>query len=33
MFCSINTLGLGIGNVDRNYPQFGIPTIRFTDNA
>jgi len=31
MFCSIDTLGLGIGNVDRNYPQFGIPTIRFAD--
>lgn len=24
MFCSNNTLGLGIGNVDRNYPLFGI---------
>jgi len=30
MFCSINTLGLGIENVDRNYPLFGIPTIRFS---
>jgi hypothetical protein len=29
MFCSNNTLGLGIGNVDRNYPLFGIPTLRF----
>jgi hypothetical protein len=24
MFCSNNTLGLGIGNIDRNYPLFGI---------
>jgi len=22
-------MGLGIGNVDRNYPLFGIPTLRF----
>ena len=29
MFCSNGTLGLGIGNVDRNYPLFGIPTLRF----
>jgi hypothetical protein len=29
MFCSVDTLGLGIGNVDRNYPLFGIPTLRF----
>lgn len=28
MFCSNDTLGLGIGHVDRNYPLFGIPTIR-----
>jgi len=28
MFCSNNTLGLGIGNVDKNYPLFGIPVIR-----
>ncbi len=28
MFCSIEVLGLGIGNVDFNYPLFGIPTIR-----
>lgn len=28
IFCSNNTLGLGIGNVDRNYPLFGIPTLR-----
>ena len=27
MFCSDGILGLGIGNVDRNYPLFGIPTI------
>ena len=24
MFCSNNTLGLGIGNIDRNYPLFGV---------
>ena len=29
MFCSNDILGLGIGNVDQNYPLFGIPTIRF----
>lgn len=29
MFCSNGTLGLGIGNVDKNYPLFGIPTLRF----
>lgn len=29
MFCSNNTLGLGIGNIDQNYPLFGIPTLRF----
>jgi hypothetical protein len=29
MFCSNGTLGLGIGNVDTNYPRFGIPTLRF----
>jgi hypothetical protein len=29
MFCSKDTLGLGIGNVDQNYPLFGIPTLRF----
>jgi len=29
VFCSNDTLGLGIGNVDRNYPLFGIPTLRF----
>ncbi len=28
MFCSEDILGLGIGNVDQNYPLFGIPTIR-----
>lgn len=28
MFCSNNTLGLGIGNIDNRYPNFGIPTIR-----
>ena len=29
MFCSNNTLGLGIGNIDQKYPLFGIPTLRF----
>ena len=29
LFCSNGVLGLGIGNIDRNYPMFGIPTIRF----
>ena len=29
MFCSNDILGLGIGNVDFNYPFFGIPTLRF----
>jgi uncharacterized protein YndB with AHSA1/START domain len=28
LFCSNHILGLGIGNVDRNYPLFGIPTLR-----
>jgi hypothetical protein len=31
LFCSNGILGLGIGNIDRNYPLFGIPTVRFTD--
>ena len=29
IFCSDNRLGLGIGNVERNYPLFGIPTLRY----
>ncbi len=29
MFCSQGILGLGIGNVDQNYPLYGIPTLRF----
>jgi hypothetical protein len=29
VFCSNHVLGLGIGNVDRNYPLFGIPTLQF----
>jgi hypothetical protein len=29
LFCSNNILGLGIGNVDRNYPLFGIPSLCF----
>ncbi len=28
IFCSNHVLGLGIGNVDRNYPLFGIPTLK-----
>jgi hypothetical protein len=29
IFCCDKKLGLGIGNVERNYPLFGIPTLRF----
>lgn len=29
LFSSNSILGLGIGNVDRNYPLFGIPTLQF----
>jgi hypothetical protein len=29
MVCSNATLGLGIGNVDRNDPLSGIPSLRF----
>ncbi|MEE9421101.1 MAG: hypothetical protein V3W43_16615 [Desulfatiglandaceae bacterium] len=29
IFFSNGVLGLGIGNLDRNYPLFGIPTLRF----
>lgn len=29
IFCSNHVLGLGIGNVDQNYPLFGIPTLSF----
>jgi hypothetical protein len=32
LFCSNRILGLGIGNVDRNYPLFGIPTLRFVSS-
>ncbi len=28
IFFSNGVLGLGIGNLDRNYPLFGIPTLR-----
>ena len=28
IFCSNDTMGLGIGNVDRNYPLFGIPLLQ-----
>lgn len=30
MFCSNNVLGLGIGNVDQNYPLFSIPALFLT---
>jgi hypothetical protein len=33
IFCSNQILGLGIGNVDRNYPLFGIPTLQFCNGA
>ena len=33
LFCSNRILGLGIGNVDRNYPLFGIPTLRMAAGA
>jgi hypothetical protein len=29
IFFNQDVLGLGIGNLDRNYPRFGIPTLRF----
>lgn len=29
LFCSRQTLGLGIGNVDRTYPGFSVPSLRF----
>jgi hypothetical protein len=29
LFVRDHILGLGIGNVDQNYPLFGIPTLRF----
>ena len=29
LFCSNGILGLGIGHVDRNYPLYGVPTLRF----
>ena len=28
MFCSNHTMGLGIGNVDRDYPLFAIPSLK-----
>lgn len=31
MFCSNDILGLGIGNIDRNYPLFAIPFMQFED--
>lgn len=32
LFCSNGKLGPGIGNVNRNYPLFGIPILQFIDN-
>ena len=31
LFCSNSKLGLGIGNVERNYPLFGVPTLRLAN--
>jgi hypothetical protein len=28
VFCSLDVFGLGIGNVDRNYPLFGVATLK-----
>jgi hypothetical protein len=33
MFCSNDTLGLGIGNIDRNYPLFAIPYLQLADST
>jgi len=33
MFVSNGVLGLGIGNVDRNYPFFGIPTMKLVQES
>jgi len=33
MFCSNDTLGLGIRNVNGNYPLFGTPLLRFPENT
>jgi hypothetical protein len=33
MFYSNETLGLGIGNMDRNYPNFGIPTLQLCNGT
>jgi hypothetical protein len=33
LFCSLDTLGLGIGNIDQNYPLFGIPTLRLIHSS
>jgi hypothetical protein len=33
LFCSSETLGLGIGHVDRNYPFFGIPVLRLAGRS
>lgn len=33
IFCSNEVLGLGIGNMDRDYPLFGIPTLRLLSKS
>lgn len=33
MFCSNDILGLGIGNIDRNYPLFAIPHMQLVDRS
>jgi hypothetical protein len=33
IFCSNKRIGLGIGNVDYNYPPFGIPTLQICSGA
>ena len=33
LFVRDHILGLGIGNIDRNYPLFGIPTLRFQQSS
>jgi len=33
VFCSNNILGLGIGNIDRDYRGFAIPVLQFYGNA
>jgi hypothetical protein len=33
IFCCNNRLGLGIGNMDHNYPPFGIPTLQICNGV